>query len=205
MNKRFTPFISLGLSGLLLLQISAPAAHAQEVPAPKLNIVVVEGEGALNNVRQRTAREPVVRIEDENRRPIAGAAVMFTLPTSGPSGEFGNGEKTLTVVTDDQGAAAARGLRVNRLAGKLPIHVTASYRGEKATTVITQFNMEVPGTQGGGGGSGKMIAILAIVGAAAAGGVIAGTRGSGSTNTPPTPPGTPISVIPGTGTIGPPR
>src|ERR1035437_2705000 len=57
----------------------------------ELNIVVVEGEGAINNVRQRAARAPVVRVEEQNHKPIAGAAVAFTLPTGGASGEFSNG------------------------------------------------------------------------------------------------------------------
>ena len=40
----------------------APAAgQAQPVPT-KLNILIVEGEGAINNVRQRTAREPIVQV-----------------------------------------------------------------------------------------------------------------------------------------------
>ena len=55
----------------------------------ELNTVVVEG--AINNVRQRAARAPVVRVEEQNHKPIAGAAVAFTLPTGGASGEFSNG------------------------------------------------------------------------------------------------------------------
>ena len=39
----------------LLLAVWIPAA-AQV--APMLNLVVLEGEGATNNIRQRTAREP---------------------------------------------------------------------------------------------------------------------------------------------------
>src|SRR4051812_20333682 len=39
------------------------AASAQV--APMLNLVVIEGEGAVNNIRQRTAREPVVQVQDE--------------------------------------------------------------------------------------------------------------------------------------------
>lgn len=205
MKRHFTPSLALGLSGLLACPLPAAPGPAQAAER-KLSIVVLQGEGAINNVRERSVREPMVRVDDENNRPVAGAAVVFTLPTAGPSGEFSNGEKTTMVTTDDQGVAAARGLRINRLAGKMPIHVTASYRGQKASTVITQFNMEVPGAKGGGG-SGKVIAILAIVGAAAAGGVVAGTRRSGSAGSSVTPPpaATPISVIPGTGTVGPPR
>src|SRR5512138_1607706 len=78
-------------------------ANAQNQVAPMLNLVVVEGEGAINNIRQRTAREPVVQVQDENRRPVAGAVVTFTLPGRGASGVFANGSQTVTVTTDQQG------------------------------------------------------------------------------------------------------
>ena len=38
-----------------------------------LNLVVVEGEGQINNIKQRSAREPVVQVQDENHKPVAGA------------------------------------------------------------------------------------------------------------------------------------
>jgi hypothetical protein len=162
--------ISCGLSFLLFFQYSAPAANAQTPPAA-LNIVVLEGEGATNNARQRIVREPVVRIEDENHNPIAGAAVVFTLPTEGATGVFSNGAKTLTVITDNNGRAFGKGLRVNQVTGKLPIHVTASYRGLGARTIINEINQGVPGAkESAGGGGGKLVAILLIAGAAAGGG-----------------------------------
>jgi hypothetical protein len=115
------------LAILLCILIAFPALQAQTLPT-ELNIVVVEGEGATNNVRQRVARSPLVRVEDENHKPIVGAAVVFTLPTEGATGEFGNGAKTLTVLTDRDGTAAAQGLKMNPIAGKIPIHINASYR-----------------------------------------------------------------------------
>src|SRR5437899_1160269 len=103
------------LSYLLVLQSMLPPAAAQQAELPKLNIIVVEGEGAINNIRQRTAREPIVQVEDENHRPVAGAAVVFTLPSRGASGVFANGAKNVTVLTDDQGRAVARGLKPNNV------------------------------------------------------------------------------------------
>ena len=44
---------------VLLLQLAIPPVAAQPPVPVKLNIVVLEGEGAINNMRQRTAREPV--------------------------------------------------------------------------------------------------------------------------------------------------
>src|SRR5689334_3779718 len=121
-----------GISCLLISQWTLTPLKAQETPPPaELNIVVVDGEGAINRIGQRSSRDPVIRIEDENHRPLTGAAVVFTLPTGGASGEF-NGSKTSTVMTDNQGQAIARGLKVNHIPGTLPIHVNASYRSVRA-------------------------------------------------------------------------
>ncbi len=177
---------------------------AQE--APKLNLVVVEGEGAINNIRQRSAREPIVQVEDENHKPIAGAAVVFTLPGQGAGGTFANGARMLSVVTDNQGRAVARGLRPNNIQGQYQIRVNASFNGQTATTTITQTNaLAAAGAAGAAGAaagiSAKLIAIVAVAGAAVAGGVVAATRtgGGGGTTAPST------TVTPGTGTVGPPR
>jgi len=193
------------LAILLCILISFPALQAQTLPT-ELNIVVVEGEGATNNVRQRVARSPLVRVEDENHKPVAGAAVVFTLPTEGATGEFGNGAKTLTVLTDRDGTAAAQGLKMNPVAGKIPIHVNASYRGLTARASITQFSVLAPGAKpssASSGGHGALIGVLVAIGAAAAGGgVYLATRSKQSSTTPTPPAGpTPIGITPGTGTI----
>ena len=203
--KYGTNSLSIALSLLIVFEMAAPVARSQALPT-QLNLVVVEGEGAINNVRQRVAREPVVRVEDENHKPIAGAAVVFTLPTEGATGEFAKGTKTLMVTTDSEGRAKAAGLRINKTNGKLPIHVTASYRGLSARTIITQFNEGgVAGaTSAGGGGHGALIGVLVAVGAAAAGGgaYFATHQNKQSTTTPAPPTGpTPIGISPGTGSI----
>jgi hypothetical protein len=200
--RYWTKGFALGLSFL----ISLPPAHAQTPLPTELNIVVVEGEGAINNVRQRVAREPVVRVEDENHKPIAGVAVVFTLPTEGATGEFSNGAKSLTMMTDSQGKAAAQGLRLNQIAGKIPIHINASYRGLTARTSITQFSVLPPGAKASsssGGGHGGLIAVLVVLGAAAAGGgaYFATRSNSNSSGGTPPPTITPIGITPGTGTI----
>jgi hypothetical protein len=170
-----------------------------------LNLVVVEGEGAINNIRQRTAREPVVQVQDENHRPVAGAVVVFTLPSNGAGGTFVNGARTLTVNTDSKGQAAAHGLRPNAVKGEYQIHVNASYQGRTASTNINQTNAVLTAAGAAAGAShGKLIAILAVAGAAAAGGLIAATRSGGSTP-PVSPPPAAVTITAGTGSIGPPR
>ena len=194
------------LALLICILISFPALPAQTLPT-QLNIVVVEGEGATNNVRQRVARDPVIRVEDENHKPVAGAAVVFTLPTDGATGEFGNAAKTLMVMTDRDGIATATGLKMNQVAGKVPIHVNASYRNLSARTSIMQSSVLPPGAKPSNpnakGGHGVLIGVLVAVGAAAGVGIYLGTRQKQTTNTTPTPPAapTPIGITPGAGTI----
>jgi len=204
--KYKTNSLSIALSFLIVFQMVIPAAHSQVLPT-ELNLVVVEGEGAINNVRQRTAREPIVRVEDENHKPIAGVAIVFTLPTEGATGEFAKGSKTLTVMTDANGEAKGIGFKVNQTNGKLPIHVTASYRGLTARTVITQLNEggAAGATSSSSGGHGVLIGVLVAVGAAAAGGgaYLATRNKQTSPGTPTAPAGpTPIGITAGTASIG---
>jgi len=188
----------------LLLALWLPAFSQ----APMLNLVVVEGEGQINNIKERTAREPVVQVQDENHRPVAGAVVVFTLPSNGASGVFANGARTVTVNTDEQGQAVAHGFRPNTVKGQFRIHVNASQNGRTGSIDINQSNavLTAAGTVAAGGISAKLIAVLAVAGAAAVGGIVyatqqggGGTTPSGSTTTAP------VTIGAGSGTVGPPR
>jgi hypothetical protein len=188
------------LSLLLALWIPATAQVA-----PMLNLVVLEGQGATNNIRQRTAREPVVQVQDENHKPVAGAIIVFTLPSNGAGGTFANGARTLSMVSDNQGQAVARGFHPNGLKGQYQIRVNASYQGQTASININQTNAALTASGAAAAGvSGKLIAVLVIVGAAAAGGIVYATHnGSGTTAAATIPAGTTIAA--GAGAAGPPR
>jgi len=192
--------LALLLGGLMVLP-AMPGAAAQDAPG-KLNLVIVEGEGAINNIKQRTAREPVVQVEDENHRPVAGAAVLFDLPGQGASGTFPGGGHSLTVMTDSQGRAVARGLRPNNVQGRFQIHVTASHNGQTANATITMSNAVAAGAAAGAsaGISGKLIAVIAIAAAAAAGGAIYATHSGGGPAAAATP--SLVTISPGTGVVG---
>ena len=171
---------------------------------PKLNIEIVEGEGAVNNIRQRMAREPMVQVTDENRKPIAGAAVVFMLPNQGAGGAFANGAKTLTTLTDSNGNAVARGLQANRLSGQYQIKVTASHNGQSATKNINMTNAAVAGGAVASGLTLKWLLIAAAAGGAVVAGAVAansggGGGGGGATPRPPT------TVTPGTPSVGGPQ
>src|ERR1035438_2167566 len=81
-----------------------------------LHLVVLEGDGAINNIRSTHSKEPVVRVEDANNRGVAGAVVTFLVPAGGAGGYFGAGGSSLTLTTDDRGEAVARRLHANRIA-----------------------------------------------------------------------------------------
>ena len=55
---------------LLLFPLCFTVA-AQDSPAPRLEIVIVQDDGAINNIKQRTARETIVEVRDENHKPVA--------------------------------------------------------------------------------------------------------------------------------------
>lgn len=232
------PVISLSLVALLALHAPLQATWEQEQPGPKpskLRLEIIEGDGAINNIRQRVAREPVVQVEDENRKPVAGAVVVFTLPQRGASGVFGDGSRILTLLTDQNGRAIARGLQPNGVAGRMPIRVNASFRGVTASRTIVQTNSVAgagaggaaaggaAGAAGGGGGAAggavaggaaagaaigaaKIVAIVAAVGGAAAAGVaVAVAKGNGNGSSGPVTGTPPATITPGTPTVGPPR
>jgi hypothetical protein len=187
---------------LLVFCLLAAPAGAQ---GPNIKLVIQEGQGAINNIQQHRAKEPVVQVTDENGAPIPQASVTFQLPETGAGGAFADGNKMLTVQTDEKGIAVGHGLRPNQTAGEFQIRVTASFQGASASAVISEINAAPAAASGGG--SKKFLIIAAIGGAAAAGlGAALGHGKSGSSvsvGTISTPP--PTVLVPGTPTIQPPH
>jgi hypothetical protein len=186
---------------LVLLNLFQAPSWAQQAPTG-LSITIVEGEGAINNIRQRVNREPIVQVEDENHKPIAGAVVVFLLPNQGASGTFPDGSRMLMTVTNNQGRAAARGIRPNNQSGQMQIRVSASFQGLTASSIITQSNLAGAASSSASAGLStltKVMIVLGIAGGAAAAGAIIATRGGNSgSSTPP-----PIVIAPnGTPTVG---
>lgn len=177
------------VSGLLcaVLTIQAVALPVPPPEGPALNIVIIEGDGAINNIKQRVAREPIVEVQDENHKPIAGAAVLFELPQNGAGGTFAQGAHTATFTTDANGRAVAHGFHANKIKGKYQIKVTASSQGRTASVSISQTNALAAGTLAGAL-SLKTILIVTAAGAAGiAGGIYAATHGGGKSSTTITP------------------
>jgi hypothetical protein len=120
---------------------STQARMPQSDDQPPFHILVVEGEGAINNIHQQSNRGATVIVEDENKNPLSGVAVSFFLPNDGPSGLFPNGSKVLTVFTDDKGIAMSRTIHFNNLVGIMPIRVTATLFSQSVTATITETNV----------------------------------------------------------------
>ena len=210
--------IRLFLTSLMILGHWSEVDAGQNVTSsgqggnqPKLSIVIVEGEGAINNVRQRVAREVIVQVNDENNRPIGGVAVSFLLPASGPGGLFANGTNALSVATDAAGRAVA-GFTPNTVSGAFQLNATASFQGQVATTVVSQTNALAAagavaggvstGTVAGGVGGGISAATVAVVAAAVAAAVAVGVVVSKKGGDSPPPPPTIRIGVGGTPTVG---
>jgi hypothetical protein len=188
----------VGVCCMLLLS-SCTVLRAQE-PPKGLVINILEGEGALNDVRAGTAREPIVQVKDENNKPVAGAVVLFLLPDSGPGGVFTDGTHVFSTTTDYAGRAMAGNYAPNNVSGPYEIQVKANFNGMSAQTTIHQENIS-PGQQSATQHAAHALSlksILIIVGAVAAGGTAAAliaTSGGGSS---------PTTINPGTPVVGPP-
>jgi hypothetical protein len=193
LRTRWAPVAAQSLAVLLCAVL---ARSATTVP----RIEVLEGDGAINNIRLHRAKEPVVRVVDQDGHPLPNVAVTFLLPTQGAGGTFADGKTFITVMSDKDGQAVGHGLRPNGNAGQFQIRVTTSLEGQAATTNISQTNAE----PAAGKGSSKTILIVALVGgAAAAGAAVALGKGKSSSSTTTTNTGAVIS--PGSPTFGPPK
>src|SRR4051794_26271116 len=100
MNVRDVAWLAVLLSAAVL---------AAEPAASGLKVVVLDGENAVNIVRDQTAVQPVIQVRDRNDVPVAGATVVFRI--RGKSATFSNKIKLLTMPSDSEGRAAMIGLR----------------------------------------------------------------------------------------------
>ena len=167
----------------------------QTAKSGALRIVVLEGEGAVNIIQQKTAVAPVIEVRDRNDQPVSGALVRFAIQKGRAS--F-NGARTMSVTTDAAGRATAAGLTPTG-SGTLQIGTTAAFQGQSAAITIAQTNVLTAaqasaavagGTATASGGGLSPTALAGIIGGAGAAGVlIASNKTSGSTSSNPTPGG----------------
>ncbi|MBI3665298.1 MAG: carboxypeptidase regulatory-like domain-containing protein [Acidobacteria bacterium] len=125
---------------VFLLLASGLAGVGRSEESGVLKIVVLEGDGAFNNMKKRIGRDPVVEVRDEKDHPVAGAKVVFTLPPDGPSATFDGGGRVFRATTDERGRAATKGLKPNSTEGRYKIAVTASWSSRSGYAAISQSN-----------------------------------------------------------------
>ncbi len=148
------PALALSLALLLAsrpafavtLSDDKPGAELPNAPeaAEGLEITIIEGEGALNNIRQRTAREPIVQVEDKNHKPVAGALILFSIrdASNGAGGTFNGASTEFRTVTDASGRAQTHGYTPNGTSGQFYITVTATSGQLTATAILHQQNLD---------------------------------------------------------------
>jgi hypothetical protein len=159
--------------------IQLTALDQQRPSTAPLKIVVIEGEGAVNIVQQKTAVAPVIEVRDRNDQPVAGATVNFVVRAGRAT--FG-GARTLSVTTNAAGRAAAAGFTPGG-AGALQIGATATFQGQTAaavtiaqTNVMTAAEAAAASSAGAGGaGSGSASTAAGGGGAGAGGGGVSAT------------------------------
>lgn len=122
---------------------SAPTAPLPDPEPGMLQITILDGEGALNNIRARTAREPIVEVHDKNHKPVAGVLLFFTIRPGGAGGTF-NGSASFSTYTDANGQAVAHGFMPNNVTGRYVITVTAVVGAVTVIALIHQRNVLGP-------------------------------------------------------------
>jgi hypothetical protein len=183
----------------------APQAQAQEaqeesapVAAGKLEVEIISGEGAENNIATGSATPPKVRVLDEAGNPVENAEVIFQLPMGGPSGVFSGWVRTQTLRTDASGVASVSNYTPNEIEGQFNIKVTASQGNNRGSAVIPQSNVKIVQKK-----SHKTRWI--IIGAIAAGAVVAIALAATGDDDKPSTTTNPVWITPGAISVGGPR
>ena len=113
-----------------LLNLIALTANARQPQPAAFHIVVVEGDGVLNNIETHAGHELTVRVVDRDGNPVAGANVEFDAPAKGPGESFANGSPHFATATNANGVATASVANNNGTAGSFTTTVHVSYQGQ---------------------------------------------------------------------------
>lgn len=178
LNRRCRSFVAYVLGILLVVPSFVSVAASEKVDPSSLYIEVLQGEEGISQIGRRCAEAPVVQVTDAGHLPVAGAAVVFTLPKDGPTGTFSKGTGRIQATTDSNGRATARRFRANEIPGRYQMQVEASYRGTSTKIMINQTNVFPPETDPGKM-SGRVISVILGIAALVAGIVVVTTQNGG--------------------------
>jgi hypothetical protein len=203
-SKVVARLATLVTAGLLLTGTTAaqPISDIQTSLAPtgeRLNLVVLQGQRTVNDIRTPTTMMLVIEVRDENYRPLEGATVEFELPVTGPSGSFEGGVRNKKVTTNAQGQAFTA-FEPNPEPGRFTIQARATHGTRTGMVTIMQQNRRAQSTTWIT--RHKTLAIVIAVGAAgAATSAILTTRGGAlSPSSKPT-----VTITSGIPTFGSPQ
>jgi hypothetical protein len=167
------PFIAMLLTASLL------AAQPAAIPS-KLNVTVLEGEGAFNNIKLRLGRNLRIAVRDEAGEPVPGAKVVFSAPVVGPGVTFGKSGNKFETVTDERGQASTAELVPNASEGTFGVRVIVSAGELQHTHLVRQSNTlagGIPDPKKKSGGGGKKALIIALIAGGVATGLAIGLLG----------------------------
>ena len=85
------------------------------------------------------AATPLTATLEDDRGPVVGVPVTFTLPTGSPGATFPDGGTSATVTTGDQGAAVAPQLTAKTAVGTFLVTVSADGATPKAEAMAAQY------------------------------------------------------------------
>lgn len=194
--------VGFSMKKLFVLLIAGYALSSVAQTRGYLKLSVLEGDGAINDIKRGISHSPVIQVVDESNNPVSGAEVVFSLPPLGPSGRFNGGAETYTVTSDAQGLAKCALYKPNQTEGRFNIKVAASSLGKTGTLALSQSNTLAGGASLEKKGGGKKFLVLALIGGAA-GGIVAATHAGGSHAGTAT--AAPTILSPGNVTVGGPR
>ena len=204
-SKKVARLATLLTAGLLLTGTMAaqPTSDIRTSSAPtgeRLNLVVLQGQRAVNDIRTPTTMMVVVEVRDENYRPLEGATVEFELPATGPGGSFADGTYNKKAIANAQGQAFTA-FDPNMKPGRFAIRARATFGVRTGTVTIVQEN-KAGQTTPTWISRHKTLAIVIAVGAAgAATSAIVATRGgTASASSKPT-----VTITSGIPTFGSPQ
>jgi len=201
LRKLCLPCIGLLLQGAFAASAQTPALPDGQGAA--LSMVVLSGEGARHSIKSRRGQPIQIEVRDTKGQILAGAQVVFLLPSAGPGGTFPGGRLTQRVTTNPQGQAWTSGFAPNDQSGRFNVKVTVT-SGELTTSqVVSQINViqTEADTQKS---SHKALWILLAAGAAGGIGAALALGGGGGAAQPASPPPS-LTLIPGVVTVGGPR
>lgn len=194
------------LSQVMAVILAMPIAVAQQ-PAlgpvkttRSLRVIVLAGEGEINDLELRVMAPLVVQVLDGNSRPVEGADVTFQFPMGGASAIFANQQQSQTFRTNADGQVAATGWTANGQAGRFQVRVSAVRGTETGEAVISMTNATnvaaLKKEEQKRWWSSRWFKVAAIAGAAGAvtAGVLLATGSNGNSHT--------VSVSLGTPSIG---